>query len=279
VTGVLVGLLSTVVANVGMGVQKQGSPALRRLRDLPRDATVRRQLALWALGSVMTVTGSLLLFVALGLGRASVIGTLEGVGLVALALYASRVLGEPLTRVDARAIGLIVVGTGIAGSAHGSATGGGGFAPEGLVLLGGAVVGAGGLAVLVGRATGRLGIALGGLAGGIAGLTMAVQKVVGTTLVGASPLDLLDSPWALAYLGMAGLGFLTTQVAHLHGRALEVVPCYASVGILVPVLSGPVVFGEPTGPAALIGLLLLLTGVFELSRQGPVAATLDDRRP
>lgn len=278
-TGVLVGLLSTVVANVGMGVQKQGSPALRRLRELPHDATVRRQLAVWAIGSMMTVTGSLLLFVALGLGRASVIGTLEGVGLVALALYASRVLGEPLTRVDARAIGLIVVGTGIAGSAHGTATGAGSFHPAGLGLLGGAVVVIGGAAVLLGRATGRLGLALGGLAGGVAGVTMAVQKVVGTTLVGPAPLDLLSSPWALGYLGMAGVGFLTTQVAYLHGRALEVVPAYASVGILVPVLSGPLVFGEPTGAAALVGLLLLLAGVFELSRQGPVAATLDDRGP
>jgi len=278
-TGVLVGLLSTVVANVGMGVQKQGSPALRRLRDLPRDAAVRRQLAVWTLGSMMTVAGSLLLFVALGLGRASVIGTLEGVGLVALALYASRVLDEPLTRIDARAIGLIVVGTGIAGSVHSSASGGGSFAPEGLAVLGAAVLSLGGLAVLLGRATGRLGLALGGLAGGVAGVTMAVQKVVGTTLVGSAPLDLLSSPWALGYLGMAGVGFVTTQLAYLHGRALEVVPAYASVGILVPVLSGPVVFGEPTGPAALIGLLLLLAGVFELSRQGPVAATLDDRGP
>ena len=123
--GVLVGLLSTVIANVGMGIQKQGSPALRQLRDAPRDATVRRHLALWALGSAMTVSGSILLFVALGLGRASVIGTLEGVGLVALAFYASKVLGEPLTRIDVRAIALIVVGTGVAGSAHATSAGGG----------------------------------------------------------------------------------------------------------------------------------------------------------
>ena len=279
-TGVLVGLLSTVIANVGMGVQKQGSPALRQLWDAPRDATVRRHLALWALGSAMTVSGSILLFVALGLGRASVIGTLEGVGLVALAIYASKVLGEPLTRIDVRAIALIIVGTGVAGSAHATSAGGGdAFSATGLAWLGAAVATLGLAAVFLGRATGRLGLTLGALAGGVAGLTMAVQKVVGTTLVGDTPLDLLTSPWSLAYLGMAAVGFITTQVAYLHGRALEVVPAYASVGILVPVLSGPIVFGEAFGPASAVGLVLLLAGVFELSRQGPVAATLVERTP
>jgi small multidrug resistance pump len=275
VIGVLVGLVSTVLAIVGMGVQKRGSPALRRLREVGASAAVRRLLAWWLLGSAMTVSGSLLLFVALGLGRASVIGTLEGVGLVALALYAARVLGEPLTRVDARAIALVAVGTGLAGGAHAAATGGGGgISWPGLVGLAVGVATLGGVAVVLGTRTGRLGLALGGLAGATAGLTMAVQKVVGGMLVGAEPLAALTSPWALLYLGGAAAGFALTQLAYLHGRALDVVPAYASLGILVPVLSGPLVFGEPFPPLAGLGLLLLLVGVVELSRQGPVAATL-----
>lgn len=273
--GVLVGLLSTVLANVGMGVQKRGSPSLRRLPDLLGDPAVRRTFAWWLLGSAMTVSGSLLLFVALGLGRASVIGTLEGVGLVALALYASRVLGEPLTRVDIRAIALVVVGTGLAGGAHATTSGAGeGFSPTGLAVLGGGVFVAALAAVVTGRATGRLGLALGGVAGAVAGTTMAVQKVVGGVLVGTSPLEVFTSPWSLAYLGMAALGFVVTQFAYLHGRALDVVPAYASLCILVPVASGPLAFGETFHPVAAVGLVLLLAGVVDLSRQGPVAATL-----
>ena len=57
------------------------------------------------------------------------------------------------------------------------------------------------------------------------------------------------------------------SLSTLHGRALDVVPAYASLNILVPVAAAPMVFGEPAHPVSAAGLILLLAGVVVLARQ------------
>lgn len=238
--GLLLGLLAFVASNLGMGLQKAG--------------TTRGSVPVWLLGTGLTVSGSLLLFPALALGRASVIAPLEGVGLAALALFAWRVLGErpPVTALVAIAAGTALVG----------AFGGGDRQPDevlrperfGQVAL--AVVAAAALLALVPRR----GVGLGLAAGAMAGLAMLFQKALGEVLL-ADPVAVLGDARALGFLAAAGAGFLGLQWSYRHGRAVEVVPSYAAGTILVPTAAAPFLFGEAPHLAAWAGVALILLGI------------------
>lgn len=270
--GIALGLVSYLLANVGMGVQKQGAPALTRLPGALGPGPDRRLLLTWALGTAMTVSASLLLFVALALGPVSIIATFEGVGLAALALYAVGVLGETLSRRDGVALGLIVVGTGLAGWAGAGGEPAG--APVGDV---GWVLGS--VAALTGVALcgawvawpRRRGLSAAVGAGVLAGLAMVVQKIVGSALAGGAPVDAVVGP-AAVFLLLAGGAFVLTQLAYLKGRALDVVPAYASATMVVPVACAPAAFGEPVGLVTAVALAVLVVGVGVLARGSPIAA-------
>jgi uncharacterized membrane protein len=270
--GTLVGLFSYLLANLGMGLQKHGAPALARWREVRTTPALQRLLGLWMAGSAMTVVGSLLLFVALGLGRASVIASFEGLGLVGLALYAHHFLGEPVGVPERRSIGAIVLGTALVGYFGTTAQA---LGPEAFDLQNffcfAAVLGLG-LLVLVGGcwASGRtsMGLAFGGSAGALAGLAMVIQKRVGAVLVGGAPQDALTDPWTLAFVAVAAGAFVLLQLAYLRGRAVDVVPTYASATILVPVVAGIVVYSEPAQPILGLGILLILGGVLMLPGTG-----------
>jgi len=226
----------------------------------------------------MTVTGSLLLFPAYGLARASLVAPLEGLGLAALALYASCVLRERLKPRHLLALGAILAGlalTGLAGTSPRAA--GEAFRPQGLALLTGLllVLAGGGAGLVLVRRRRRApalparlwGLVLGGAAGSCAGVAMILQKVVGGQLLQAgAPATGLSGDLGL-FLGVAALGFVLQQAAWLHGTAVEVVASYSSLAILVPAGSAGLVFGEPSTWPLRVGLALVLLGVVLLAGQ------------
>lgn len=243
--GLLLGLVAFVASNLGMGLQKAG--------------TTRGSLRTWLCGTVLTVSGSLLLFPALALGRASVIAPLEGVGLAALALFAWRVLGE---RPPVAALAAIAAGTALVG-----VFGGAERLPDevlrpdrlGPVAL--AVVAAAALLALLPRR----GVGLGLAAGAMAGLAMILQKALGEVLL-ADPAALLADPRTLGFLAAAGAGFLGLQWSYRHGRAVQVVPSYAAGTILVPTAAAPFLFGEAPHPLVGLGAGIILAGIVLLEK-------------
>lgn len=267
------GLVACGLSNVGMGVQKRGAPALARL--LRGEGGDRRGLAWWFAGTGMTVTGSLLLFPALGLGRASVIAPLEGAGLAALAVYATCVLGESLTRRGGAGLALIAGGTALVGIFGTSRRlPGEGFSEAGFAAVAGAVLAAVGLVTLALAALGAsrrrppalAGVALGASAGSLAGLAAVLQKVLGEGLLQEPP-SLAAAPHLAGFALTAGAAFCLLQWAHLQGRAVEVVPSYASAFILVPAGTAPLVFGEPAHFLLRTGMVLVVAGVLLVAEQ------------
>ncbi len=266
------GLAAYLLSNVGMGVQKAGAGVF---------VAGGRGLGTWLAGTAMTLAGAVLLFPAYGLARASVVAPLEGLGLAALALFASRVLREPLSRRHLGALGLIILGTvltGRVGALPRQASEA--FRPEAFawgasVLLGAALL----VAVLPAlsriraffrqRAPGTLGILLGGAAGTCAGVAMILQKVVAGAFLD-DPARALQEPYLFLFFLVAGAGFVTQQVAWLHGTAVEVVATYSSMAILVPAGTAWAVFGEPFTGGLALGLGMVVLGVVFLA--GQVAA-------
>lgn len=241
--GLLLGLVAFVASNLGMGLQKAG--------------TTRGSVQVWLLGTGLTVSGSLLLFPALALGRASVIAPLEGLGLAALALFAWRVLGE---RPPVPALIAIAAGTALVGFFGGAERPPDEvLRPERLPQVSAAVLAGALLLTLLPRR----GVGLGLAAGAMAGLAMLFQKALGEVLL-AEPLAVLGEPRALGFLAAAAAGFLGLQWSYRHGRAVDVVPSYAAGTILVPTAAAPFLFGEAPHLAAWAGVALILLGIMLL---------------
>lgn len=280
--GLVLGLAAYVGSNLGMGLQKQGVESLASLlrggRGALRWARLRR-LGPWLAGTLLTVGGSVLLFVALGLGRASVVGALEGVGLVALAVFARVRLGERLGSRGLVGVGAIVLGTALVATAAGPA---GARASAGALALGlttGELLLVG--LVVVARHSSRWkGVAHGALAGGTAGIAMVIQKLVGEDVLTIGALDATTALLGLGWLGIAALGFVFTQLAWLRGRALTVAPAFAALSVSVPVVVGWGLLGEPVSPAGVVGVLLVLGGIVPVASDGAVVGMLEpERRP
>lgn len=270
--GMALGLAAYLLSNVGMGVQKAGACGF---------VTGGRGPGTWLVGTAMTLAGAFLLFPAYGLARASVVAPLEGLGLAALALFASRVLCEPLTRTHLAALGLIVLGTFLTGRLGSLPRQPAEvFRPEAFAWGAGLLLGAALLPVLLltlprlrtglrQRAPGAVGILLGGAAGTCAGVAMILQKIVAGAFL-ADPARVLQEPYLFLFFLVAGLGFIIQQVAWLHGTAVEVVATYSSMAILVPAGTAWALFGEPFTGGLALGLGLVVLGVFFLA--GQVAA-------
>jgi uncharacterized membrane protein len=271
------GLAAYLLSNIGMGVQKVGACGFVARKRGP---------GIWFLGTAMTVAGAFLLFPAYGLARASVVAPLEGLGLAALALFASRFLREPWTRTHRVALGLIVLGTvltGRVGTLPKQASEA--FRPEAFAWGAGLSLGLALLLVLLlsfpgirgffrERSPGAVGILLGGAAGTCAGVAMILQKVVGLGFL-ADPTRIVQEPYLFLFFLVAGIGFLIQQVAWLHGRAVEVVGTYSSMALLIPAGTAWALFGEPFTAGLALGLGLVVLGVVLLAGQ---AAAIQDLR-
>lgn len=264
---IVLGLSAYILSNLGMAIQKQGAPGLPRFKDFPADRQVRRWLAWWTLGTLMTIGGVALLFPALAMGKASVIASFGGAGLAALVLFSWGVLKEPIGRAEIAGVTLIAVGTALAGFLGGNDSAMDVFEPSWMLGYGAALII---LAVPLSTGAvraGRLpGLALGATSGTLAGLGIMLQKVVGdragaVTGLGGQVWAGLTDPYLVGWLVLTAAAFAVIQLAYLHGKAVTVVPAYTTGTIVVPIAGAAVVFGEELTPALLAGLCLLLIGV------------------
>ncbi len=258
--GIVLGLVAYVTANLGMGVQKLGSEALAQLGKLRHEARVQKKFGQWVLGTAMTIGGTLLLFPALAAGSASVIASFGGVGLVALTIFSSFVLGEAMKGRELSGVFLVALGTGLTGY-FGDTDSAKPADLQALAVYGGCFLVLVALAIALSRKQqGTLpAIAYAASSGGFAGFGLMLQKMAGE--VGLT----LANPFALAWLLMTFFAFSLLQIGYLKGRAVLVVPSYTCMSILIPVAGAPVVFHESLSTILLVGLVLLLSGIVLLA--------------
>lgn len=260
VFSVLLALLGTSLFNVGMGMQKPGAPLLLRLGSALRQSQGRRLLGLWVVGVACTVVAVVLSYKALDYGPASVVGAVNGFGLVALTLFSALALKEKVGRAEITGMLAIVAGVGLIGYFGARAHEGPPRVDLRALLQGSAaVLGVPGL-VLGLSGLGLLrpgGLALGALAGAFSGIGLVVMDVATTGLYN----------WWLCFsiwLAVSIASFVFTQVAYRFGRAIEVVPTFLSASILAPVVLGPWALGEVLTPMMGLGVVTILAGVVVL---------------
>lgn len=272
--GILLGILSQVLVNVGMGVQKQGSEVLARPSRAFSTSRDRRHLATWLFGTAMTTGAVLIQFKALELAPASVVASFAGLGLACLVLYSRAVLHEPLGQVERRALALIILGTALAGYF--------GPGPEARapVRLGALALYGLSLATLAGLGTGWIlarrkaagGAALALASGVLGGLAVMVQKAVSMrALVGGPDLSvqaarMAHDPLLWLFVFLTTAAFVVMQLSFRFDRAVVIVPAYTVASMLAPVMGSPAAFGEELTPALVAGLALLVCGVLLLTR-------------
>lgn len=274
--GLLLGLLSYMLVNLGMGVQKQGADVLSHLKVALKTARNRKLLAVWSLGTAMTTLAVLVQFKALELAPASVVASFGGFGLATLVVYSAFVLREPIGGHEKAAIALIVLGTGIAGY-FGSGTEGRSvvrLVPLAIYCLSVCAVMAAGTWWALSRRREAAGLCLALASGVLGGLAVMLQKAVAArSAAGAEGLADQASRMAvdpLLWLFVVGTtaAFVVMQLSFQYDRAVVIVPAYTVSSMLAPIMGAPAAFDEAMSPALLVGLALLIAGVLLLARSG-----------
>ncbi len=286
--GVALMLLATSLSNVGAVLQKRAVDRLPAFEQQGLRASLRGVLGapLWLLGWAMGVAGIVSNMVALGLADISLIQPLNGFGLVVLAAVSWAYLGERLDRRGLLGMAAViggVVGLGLAARPSR------GFATATELL--GCYLHLPALATLAGLAAAAVAaLALARRqprhAGPLYALAAATASVVGLTFAkGFFGLLGLLGPWetlrgAAGWLLLLALlaGSVTAmglqQISFQRGRAVVVTPIFAATSVVLPLLSGWLVFGERLGAASLIAPLAIGLGVVLLGgRAAPAPAT------
>jgi uncharacterized membrane protein len=258
------GLAAALCANIGMAVQKQGTPGLLMWRAFLTSSEVRRDLLVWGTGTFIRVLGIVLVIPALQWGHAAIIASFSGIGLASLILYSALVMREPVTRTELLGACLIAAGTALAGYCSAgcgqeNASGGiGTLAIVSLAILAGIV---GGLGYVGFRRPGLIALVAGAAAGSLDGLGILYLKFTSAHAVSHGASGVASDLAAWGWLATAVGSFLTLQYAYVFGRAVTIVPVFTCVSIAVPVCAAPWIFGESVSPGMLLGLCLLFEGI------------------
>jgi drug/metabolite transporter (DMT)-like permease len=277
---VVYGLLATVSLNLGRGLQKYGVLSITHPRRIFREPGYPFLFLVWCLGTAGMVASTFLTFAACAYGPVTIVAALSGVGLIALALFSAFVLKETIGRRELLAIGLILLGTVLAGyfdrweriANYGlPAKNGELIAWRNLVLFSLAVVALSmGMAVYSLRRHQRaFGAIFGGIAGICGGISVFFQKAsliyCGCADIFADVAAAVRNPYFHLFIVSGLLDFFVIQYALSKAKAVTVVPSYQSFYIGVPIVGGLAAYFERVNFIQLVGMVFLLRGVTILS--------------
>lgn len=272
VPSLLWGSLAYTLYGVAMVLMKLGEPALAAPRRALRDPALRKSAVAWAAGVTCNFGFAATLGMALGLGDASVIAALNGVGLIVVAVLSWIVLGERLSKAGFSGMALVIIGVALIGLFAAPP----GPAPDPddatLVMFFGVVVFTCVAAGIVSKARPHLGGPfLGAAAGALGGAAILLQKIFVGPLMEqplaptAFVMALVMSFFFWAWSGAATASFVVLQVAFRFGEATKVTPAMVSAMILVPQAGGVALFAEELALGQLLGTALVLVGVVLLT--------------
>ena len=260
--GALLGVLAALMINLGKGVQKQMLMVLLDGQGAFSKAH-RRDLALWCVGLSLTAGGAVPYMVGMKLSRSpSVMASVSGIGLVALTIYAVRVIGERLGARDLLGIAVVIVSTTALGvlravdppAAHDAASG---SAPVAVVAV---VLPMATLCLASRRWRALHGVAWGLASGACIGLSLFCFDAA-LSVGGGGVSSMARTPWTWLAL-LFGVGAtVVTQVGFARARALVVVPCVSSATILVPWVLEAAAYGSVPPPSVLALVAAIVAGV------------------
>jgi len=265
--GILLGMTAALMLNIGKGVQKQKVHVLLQGWRMFTPAH-RGDLGVWLLGLALTAGAGVPFSFGLKFSEsASMISAMTGIGLIGLAIYAVKVIGENLSTGDGIGIALVVVGTSlIAYLGAGEETRIRVFDDKQLILTVLPMLAAAAAACLTALKIRRIhGVVFGASAGLCLGLTLFLGDAA-LLRAGGSILGQFSNPYSYAAIAFAILTTFVTQVGFLRGRALEVVPAINSTVILTPILFEIAIYRIYPEGATLLLIPMIVIGVVLISR-------------
>lgn len=266
-TAALLSFLGYSILNIAQAAQKIG---LGMRRERPTAGWL-----LWAVAILATTGAFLLVFAAISLGAVSVAGAMAGTGLASLAVFSRLVMGERLTRLQLAALVAIIGGAALVAIFGREGEGSPNVALlHGVLVTGIVVFGTGWLLMRRGQ---RLGVLLGSFSGFVGAYSQLYQELVTGGFpreegLGAVTRAIVTDPVTLVWVGLSLLSTIIIQFSYEHGEATQIIPVFTGTFILVPVVGGLVIFGEPVSAVQWVGVALLLAGSVVLGRRRSQAA-------
>nr|WP_246421884.1 hypothetical protein [Nocardiopsis mwathae] len=280
-----------MVYTIGLTIEQRAlhqAPGISLNRPLHLARTLLGN-ARWVGGCVLAALGSMGLIVSLGLAPVSVVQPAFAGGIAMMLLFITLIMGDPITRGERVALGLMPVALLLLSLSlgNGGTTGTTPHLPALLIVSLGTVIACVGAMTLAGSrgryiSAAAIG-ATAGLSQGVAGLQ---GKGMGGLLVEVGPMDaivpILLSPFPYLYVIGWAVGIVLFQTSLQRSRASITAPVANVVGNVFMVVLGTLIFAEqlPSDPLMLAlrvaGFLLTLT-VVVLVRGNVAEAEADTR--
>jgi drug/metabolite transporter (DMT)-like permease len=289
---ILLGSLGYSLLNISQAIQKIGLSLSQRKRF--------QGMVVWLSATLGTLASSIVVFAAVALGNASLVGAMAGTGLAALAVFSHFILKERVNFIQISGIAIIVLSAGLIGF----------FSKDNppslfhidilFILLSSIVFLATFLWFIFRKKTAWAGTIIGILSGSLGGFVPLFQKI-STSDFGKSLslfpvssgsgdpslltlLPMISNPFTGIWIVLSILSMIVLQFAYKKTEVIKIIPFFTASSIIIPVIGGVLGLEEQLHPIQWIGVVLILGGLFLLTiggrRTRPVAGIgRDDSSP
>jgi len=271
VIGVALALLGAVCLNVGKGLEKMKVHVFAQGWGMFKSPH-NKDLGVWLLGMCMTFSFGVFTWIAMRfVNNPSLVTAMNGFGLVALVLFAVRVIGEHINARELTGIGIIIVSTVVMTYFQAPTESEESFKLSALIIGSLVPIGFFGLLSLYALKTRKLhGFSFGALSGACNALPSMLLKV-SWIVVGpaATVFEQLKHPYLYVALLIGIAATATTQVGFWRDRAIIVVPTFVSFNMIIPAVLEYFVFGVTLSTIQYIAMACIIGGVIFLCISTP----------
>jgi len=264
ITALIMGCCATISMNLGKGIQKMKVVVWKTWPRVLAPEN-RNNFLIWCAGMMMTAGAGILFTEALNkTDKSSIIASLNGIGLIALAFFSMSVLKEKVGGREWGAIGLIIIGTAVVQYFNAPNALGQDYEPSSLIVTLGVCIGVFAVMVIGTRILNKgRAFVFAAIAGTFLGLMVILFDIAG--VVGGDGMGkYLNFYWLTGF--MCGNGaFVFTNMAFFSGSATMVVPTVNSFMIIMPMLFEYLIFGVSLRPIQYAGAAVIVAGVVILT--------------
>jgi drug/metabolite transporter (DMT)-like permease len=263
--GLTLGILASILMNVGKGVQKQKVLVLKKGKAMFAPEN-RRDFSIWLAGVLMTVASAGFYSASMKFtDKSSLIAALAGIGLMGLLIYAVLVLKESLGLREMAGSALIIIGTGMINYFNMPLAEAQQYNLDSFVFIIIALLVFFGILSIAGVKIEKFwGFAFGLIAGSFIGLGMILADMA-LVKSGGDLFTQFLNPWVYFAMLSGILALTVTQVAFFKGTAVLVVPTINSFVILTPLVVEYFTFGTVLNLAQYIGAGVVVAGIVILT--------------
>jgi hypothetical protein len=270
----ILGIISTVLLHLAKAMERQGIEIFDQIRSKVKGTPSEveggaKKPIIYMVGLVLNNITPIWAIIANFFGPSSYLTSMFGLGLIALMIYASKVLHESIQKIEYYGAGVLVVGTLILGFDAlnrpivdpATVNVARSFLFIGIFLVLGCI---GVVLALKTKKPLVIGIVFGLLAGGCGGLDPFLKNI-GQNYGGAGGIPNSWPGWIIFGLsfGVGTCAFLLTQWGFARkANASVLVPCYNSLYVVIPILVQAWAYPNfPIYPITWIGMAFVIVGI------------------